>query len=142
MDITPINRELVQPAPYQFNHFSVTVDQVIKREDLVNPGLWVNVGTQMTMNDEVRVVSSDASFLARLFVTFADGHNVRVRVLEYNVFEAVEVAEEDQEHFIAMKGTHKWCIMKQGVPEPIKKGIPTKAEAVKELDEYKTALAS
>jgi hypothetical protein len=140
VDISPINRMAVKLAAHGYQQHCVCVDTVISKFDIVNQALWVNVCARMIAGDEIRVHTADASFMARMFVTFASGHDIRMELLEYHVFEE-EDAQEDEEYTVALKGTHKWCIMKRGNPEPIIKNIAKKDEAEKQLQEYKSALA-
>lgn len=111
------------------------------KAELINPSLWVNVASKMQMNDEIRVVDEDGSMMARLFVTYANGHDIRLRVLEHQVFETEDVKEPEEEYFIKQRGTHKWCLMKRDQADPIYSGIATKHEAEKQKYEYMNALA-
>jgi hypothetical protein len=90
----------------------------------------------MRMNDEVRIVNISGTMLARLIVTFANGHDVRLQLLEYRVFEEETVPEADEEYFVKQRGQQKWCLMKRGHPDPIKTDLPNREAAEREKAEY------
>ena len=141
MEITPLRRSDVQLSSYCYQSFGAVIPKPLSKKDIVEPGLWVNVASKINMNDEIRVVDDNGSMMARLFVTYANGHDIRLRVLEHHVFETEDVAEKESPYFIKQRGVQKWCVMKKDTPDPVYANIATKHEAEKQLHEYRNALA-
>lgn len=141
MDNTPLRRTDLVLAQHGYQQFTVTIDKPISEKEIVDPKFWVNVASKVRMLDEIRVTDASGSFLAKLFVTHANGHDIRLKVTEYTVFEEEDVPDMDEEYFLKQRGTYKWCLMHKDRPEPIFSGIATKHEAEKQKAEYLAALA-
>ena len=140
MENTPIKRSDLQVYGTNYLVFGAVVPKQMTEEELIDPGFWVNVAAKLMVGCEIRVIDTACSFMARLFVTYVNQHDIRVSMLEHHVFEDVgEVS--DGEHFIKLRGTHRWCVMKKGNPEPIQKDIASKPEAERQLSEYLKTLA-
>lgn len=140
MENTPIRRSDVQALGTNYMVFGAVVPKVLSEKDLLDPKLWVNVAVKLMAGCEVRVTDVDCSFMARVFVTYANQHDIRIQVLEHHVFETPSDTE-DEEYFVKQRGQLKWCLMKKGNPEPIQTHIATKHEAEKQLNEYLQTLA-
>ena len=140
MENTPLRRSDVQVLGTNYLVFGATIPNVISEEDINDPKLWVNVATKLMAGCEIRVTDIDCSFMCRLFVTYANQHDIRLQVLEYRVFETPSDTEGD-DYFIKQRGQAKWCIMKKGNSDPIQKDIATKHEAERQLEEYLKTLA-
>lgn len=140
MDNQPLKRSDVQVLGTNFLIYGATLPKVMSKKELVDPKLWVNVAQKFQMGSEIRANDIDCSFMARLFVTYVNQHDVRLHLLEYHVFETASDTEDD-EYSVRMRGVHKWCIMREGHPDPIQSGIATKHDAEKQLEEYKITLA-
>ena len=140
MENTPIRRSDVQALGTNYMVFGAVVPKVLSEKDLLDPKLWVNVAVKLMAGCEVRVTDVDCSFMARVFVTYANQHDIRIQVLEHHVFETPSDTE-DEEYFAKQRGQLKWCLMKKGNPEPIQTNIATKHEAEKQLTEYLQTLA-
>lgn len=140
MENTPIRRSDVQVLGTNYMVFGAVVPKVLSEKDLLDPKLWVNVAVKLMAGCEVRVTDVDCSFMARVFVTYANQHDIRIQVLEHHVFETPSDTE-DEEYFAKQRGQLKWCLMKKGNPEPIQTNIATKHEAEKQLTEYLQTLA-
>lgn len=141
VEITPIKPTDVQLATHMYQSFGATLPKAVSKKEITNPAIWVNAASKMQMGAEIRVTDYDNSFMARLFVTFASGHDVRLKLLEYHVFEAEDVPAIESKYFLRQRGQQKWCIMDKDKPDPVFHSIPTKHEAEKKLHEYKAALA-
>lgn len=141
MKLSPLRRTDLLLAQHGYQQHCVTVDEPLTRAELVEPKFWANVASKVRMLDEIRVSDSSGSFYARLFVTYAQGHDIRLKVIEHHVFEVEDAPDYEEEYFLKQRGTHKWCLMKRGNPDPIFQGIATKHEAEKQKAEYLAALA-
>ena len=140
MENQPLKRTDVQVLGTNYLIYGANVPKVMSKKELVDPALWVNVAQRLTMGCEIRVTDNDCSFMARLYITYANQHDVRLHLLEYHVFETESVVES-VEYEIRQRGVHKWCLMRKDHPDPIQSGIATKHEAEKQLDEYLKTLA-
>lgn len=140
MEITPLKTSQLQLAQFGYQQFNVELTQQVSKEGLLDPALWTHCGIKLRLNDEVRVVVNDGTMLARLMVVFANGHDVRLQLLDYRVFEEEDVPEVQEDYFIKLRGQQKWCLMKRGNPDPIIQGITDKASAEREKQEYLRAL--
>ena len=141
--MTPIKSAEFQTAEHRFRRFDCTVSSSIKKEDLEDPALWVNVAPKLNQGDEVRVIADDYSFIAYLLVTFSRGTDARLKIIS-----GLDLLEEDEEpteveskYDIKLKGQLKYCLINKETGENIKENIPTKAEAYRELDDYLKALS-
>ena len=140
MENQPLKRTDVQVLGTNYLIYGANVPKVLSKKELVDPALWVNVASRLTMGCEIRVTDNDCSFMARLYITYANQHDVRLHLLEYHVFET-ESATVDGEYYVKQRGVHKWCVMRKEYPDPIQKDIATKHEAERQLDEYLKTLA-
>lgn len=140
MENQPLKRTDVQVLGTNFLIYGASVPKVMTEEELTDPRLWVNVAQKFQMGSEIRVIDIDCSFMARLFVTYVNQHDVRLHLLEHHIFETASDTISN-EYFVKQRGTHKWCIMKRGSSDSIQSGIATKHEAEKQLDEYLQTLA-
>ena len=140
MENQPLKRSDVQVFGTNYLVYGAVVPKQMSKEELTDPALWVNVATKFQMGCEIRVVDADCSFMARLFITYVNMHDVRLHVLEHHIFESSEVVDSG-EYEIRQRGVHKWCIMRKDHPDPVQSGIATKPEAQKQLDEYLQTLA-
>ncbi len=141
-EITPLKPSDLQLAQFGYQQFNVELVKSVSKESLLDPALWVHSATKMRLNDEVRIVDIGGTMLARLIVTFANGHDVRLQLLDYRIFEEEDVPEALEEYFVKLRGQQKWCLMKRGNPEPILQGIATKQDAEREKAEYLRVLRS
>lgn len=141
MEVTPLGRSDAMLAVHQYQSFGVTTAAPMTAEQLENPDFWVNVASRFKMGDEIRVTDVTCSYYALLFVTYASGHNVRVRVLGVETFDREEVAEAEAPFKVQLMGKQKFCIFEKGVAVPLFTDIPTKKEADRALADHMQALA-
>jgi len=137
---TPLRRSDVQVLGTNFIIFGAVVPNVIPKDKITDPKLWVNVAAKLMVGSEVRVTDIDSSFMARLYVTYASQHDIRVHVLEYHVFETPSDTDEG-DYYLKQRGQQKWCIMKKGNSDPVQTNIASKHEAERQLEEYLKTLA-
>ena len=140
---TPIKPMSFQLAEHRYRRFDCFVPANTDKKDLENPALWVNVAPQLRMFDEVRVISDDHSFMAKLLVTFTQGTDARLKLIYgVDLEDESDTAEEPipSKYEIKQKGQLKWCIVNNETGENIKTNIPKKSEAQRELEDYLAAL--
>jgi hypothetical protein len=142
LEITPLKPNQLLLAQFGYQQFNVEFNTIVSKEALTDPRTWAHVVGKLKMNDEIRVVCASATMLARLMVTFANGFDVRLRVLSYEVFEEEDISDDNDEYFIKQRGQQKWCLMKRGNPVPILKDMPEKAIAEQQKSQYLRTMRS
>ena len=136
LEITPLKPSQIMLAQFGYQQFNVELNGQADKDNLTDPRLWVHVAGKLKMNDEIRVVCGSGTMLARLFVTFANGHDIRLKMLSYEVFEEEDVPNDNDEYFLRQRGQQKWCLMKKGDPNPIQMNMPTKEYVEQQKAEY------
>jgi len=140
--VTPIKPAEFQTAEHRYCRFDCQVPLGVTKDDLENPGLWVNIAPRLKMFDEVRVVAEDHSFVAYLIVTFSQGTDARLKITggaDLAGDEEIEIPTSKYE--IKLRGPKKWCIMNNENGDVIKEGIPKQADAYRELEDYIAAMS-
>jgi len=125
--------------------FNAVVPSGLSKDELEDPGLWVNVAGKLEMGSEIRCLALDMSFVAYGICTYAQGTIVKLKVIEFHKLDAIDIDQMDaktSDFEVKMRGQKKWCISKRSTGEIIKEGIPTKTECLKELEDYQRALAA
>ena len=142
--ILPVKRADFGLATHRVQHFDALVSSKLTKADLEDPALWGLIGGQIKAGAEIRAVADDYSFVARLFVTFAQGSSIRAKVIDFVKMEAVDHGINDtlDGYDIKMRGPRKWSIIKTGTGEVVREDIPTQEQALKELAEHRRALAA
>ena len=137
-------------APLQTSRFGLQQHNVLKfnayvpagtpREHLTDRRLWAHIATKLAVYSEIRVVSEDGAYYARLLVTHRNGIDVRLAELEFKELENAGEAEPlvaTKDYEIKQRGpVMKWCIIRVADGENVKEGIATRQEAEKELANY------
>ena len=136
----------VKPFEYQqdlhrYTRFDCIVPSGLTNKDLENPDLWVNVAGRMKQFDEVRVIADDHSFVAYLLVLFVQGTDAKLKLIMGAELEDIpDMPIAVGKYDIKLCGAKKYVIFNTKTGEHIKDGIPTKIQALKELQDYETAL--
>lgn len=108
----------------------VTVDQLGKSE------FWRLCAKNIRVFDEIRVIHEHHAFFARLLVTFSDGMNIVVKILEAHDLEGMITKGVTDDYFVEMRGQKLWCIIRREDGTEIKTKMRDRGAAYKELDEY------
>jgi hypothetical protein len=105
--------------------------------------LYVHVGRQLQVGDHIRLLHEEMDFVAFVIVTFVQGSVVRVHPLGKPIdIDTAEVIDEGDDFFVKMRGPRKWCIIKRSTGEVLKEMIPDKTTAMRDLADYRKALAA
>lgn len=131
---------LLQPAAYQMHNALVPAGTT--KEDLLNPRLWNHVSSKIKMHDEIRVMAEDASFMAKLLVTFRHSLDVGVKLLEFHELDEVdyEKAAGLDAYEVKNRGALGWCVIDKKDGKSLFSNLPSQAAAFQERDEYLTRL--
>lgn len=140
--------ESLRPADFglishKVTQFSATVSGQLKKVDLEDPNLWVNVANKMIMGSEIRCLADDMSFIAYGICTFAQGSTAKIKIISMHKLDSVDYEEmsgESGDYECKLRGPKKWCIVQRSTGDVIKDGMATQLIAMKELKDYEQAL--
>lgn len=143
--VEPLRTSEFGLASHRFQQFDATAKPELTREDLENPTLWQHVAPRINPGDEIRVRAEDDSWVALLHVTYSAGNQIRVKLVYSQVLEKVnpdDIEQQSSLYEVKQKGVKKWCIIQKDNGDIIEELIPTKLEALKQLDDLERALAA
>jgi hypothetical protein len=128
---------------HRYQRFDCITPTGINKENITEPQHWVNVAGKLRVFDEIRCISEDHSFVAYLIVTFVQGTDVKLKLVNGAELESFEGDyAQNSKYDVVLRGTHKWCIIDTSTGDVLFKDIATKAKAYKELEDYTKALNS
>lgn len=129
---------------HKYNLFSAIVPAATTKKDLEDGKFWSNVANKLQSGDELRCLSDNSDFVARLIVLFVNGTDVRVKCESYIKLDDVklETYNADPDYEIKNGGAAGWWIKKKSTSEKVLYGIKTQALAFQALAEYKQSLAA
>jgi len=141
--VEPIGLNKLTNMEHAARFFNVILPESIRKEDLERPEIWVNVGSKLAETSEIRVVAQDMSFVAYLFVTYALGSTVRVKVLSIHEWENTEDLEDEslQRYAVKRRGLKKWCIIDNVDGRVMYENIVTKQQAMSDREDLLKALS-
>ena len=142
--IQPIQSNRFGLAPHKFLQFSLEAPASTEIDDITNPKLYEHVAKQLSVGDEIRILHDEMEWRAEVMVTYVNGPVVHVALLGEPIMldQAVIDSTEGEEFGIKLRGQRRWCIVHMATGEVVKEQIPNKAAAMKELQEYRNALAA
>lgn len=143
-NIDPLRVPDFQLAEHSYRRHNAVVPGSLEKEDLTNPALWVNVSNRINMGDEIRCVADDYSFVAYLFCTHRVGNKAVLRLMSGFTLDTVgeSAPDDDFDYEHKLRGPKKWCIVEKSTGKVVKEGISTEAEALRELEDFRKALAA
>lgn len=132
-----------------YNTWSATVPGDLTKEHLEDPQFWALVSRDLRVDDEIRIVADDYSFIARGIVVHREGSFIKLHIFQMNRLQAV-MNDVDfgipKGWSVKMRGPKKWCVGRElpdnGGIEWLKEMIPDQATALRELQELLRALGS
>lgn len=147
-------KEFVKPAPDELVRKMESAESAIRvhaamlprgvytQADIVNPLLWVNVAQRCRVGDEIIARNAELTVYARLCVTYAQGSDLRLWVLQYVQMEAVaDVEDASGRYETKMRGLKRWCVIDKSTGAVVFEDIPTKVEAMQRLADHERALS-
>lgn len=142
----PITMKHFRPEQHAVQRHFAQVPEGTTLKDIQKPDFWVNVARRCTGGDRIVIQSDDLSIVAELVVAYVNGPDMRVLLVHGKEFTEKDKPEMegtgDNGYDVKLRGPKKWCIIKIETGDEIMTGIPTKAEAYKELEQYLTMLNS
>lgn len=123
--------------------FSVMVSSDTTEEQLADNKFWSNYASKMNTGSEIRAIADDGSFVCRLIVLYASGTDVNIKIESFTDFGKVDL-QLDEDYQVKNGGGAGWYVKKISTGERVKTltGLPSEAEAYKQLAEYKQMLAA
>lgn len=122
---------------------SLTVPSDVTKKDLTSSGFWDLTASSLEEGVEIRVVPDDYSWVARCIVRHKTGTDLMVGLESFVSFTGKPKSEtmSMDGYEIKMRGTHKWCVVKQSDGTVIKSGIADRIAALSELSDHVKALS-
>jgi hypothetical protein len=120
--------------------WDVTVDVDTTIEDLLNPIFWSHASgsTFNGQNNLITVYWDDKSQIAELYVRHYDHASAKMQLLSHVVFDAPDVDVATDDYKVSFAGPVKKFKVSRVVDGiVIKEGIPSKADALEFIKEYK-----
>ncbi len=116
------------------------------KKDVLNPCYWVHMCAKLIPGDRIEVMGPAGEYFADLYVATVNPLGARVLPLSFVSIEADTVeadAEQAADDFdIKFRGPQKWSIIRVADSKVIKELIPTRDEAMRDLLDYRKALAA
>jgi len=137
----PITEREFGLAGQRYRSFSAVLPAEYEVADIENPEVWVHVARKMQAGDEIRAMAEDMSWLASCIVLSAVGSNAQVKVLSIHALDAVKEDKSPDRYVVKFRGSiRKFGLLDSQTGEFIKDGIPSKLQAMQELEDYLKAL--
>lgn len=148
MSITsPKSRRLSEtrfrPKGYMVNEWEIEVESGTTIENILNPIFWTHVAKNLCLLDEIKILTEDRTFYARVLVTGVDKQSARVFVLEYKdlteaeAFQPSEGLAKESDYLIEYAGkTAKWRVVRLADRKTIKSGMESREEAERSMRDH------
>jgi hypothetical protein len=140
--VAPLRPSAFQLQQFAYRQHSAVIPVGVSIESVLDPknAYFSLVGRNIQYGDEIRALAEDGSYVAVLFVTFADGSNIHTHVVSHT--ELTPVSEEVvTDYKIILAGPKKYCIRRESDGQIVKEGIANKLAAERELADYVKALS-
>lgn len=139
--IPPVKPFDFQTSEHRHNRFDCIVPSGLKKKDLENPDLWVNVARTMRQFDEIRAISDDHKVVWDLICTFSHGTDARLVVKNETILDGENIDCDSLSNYkIVLRGVKKQSVIHKKTGDVLKDGFAKLSEAQKWLEEYEIAL--
>lgn len=115
------------------------------REDLLQPGYWAHVATQLAPFDRIECRSETGEWFSDLVVISAGRNYAVVRELQHVNFTDQPAAAPqavESKHHIVWKGPKKFVVVRNSDKAIISEGHHTRTDAQLALDQYEARIAT
>lgn len=140
-DIQPINERDFGPATQHYLSFSASVPACFEEADIENPQAWLFVARRMQAGSELRVMANDLSWVAYCIVMSVTGNNAQIKVKTIYVLDKKDEETAESRFEVKWFGPRKFGYVNKATGDVLKDNIPSKLQAMAELDDYLKALA-
>ncbi|MBG0801397.1 hypothetical protein IYW40_07870 [Methylocystis sp. H4A] len=125
-----------QLAEHTRTIYFVTVEQLVKPEDVLKPDFWRHVASQLRPYDEIIVATDSCEWRMELLV--CDVWHCGARVVELSRFDMSGQEEEDQsvgdDLRVRWRGpVNKWCVVRASDSVVMRGGLENKNVALETL---------
>ncbi len=111
------------------------------RKELENSETWDMVAAKLMTGDELRVIATDYSKLARGIVVFSDQRTATVKILHWHSLEGASAAKEPELRNCEVRHRpNGWSVVRKTTGKVIKSGIATKSAAWAAAEDYEKAM--
>jgi hypothetical protein len=143
-NVPALNRKDFGMSTHRHREFDADVPMGTTVEDLTKPALWVNVGRDLSIGDEIRVVAEDHSFYAKLLVSHAVGSQVLMKVISLTEFgkSSEQISKIESPFFVELRGRKRWCLVERSTGSIIKEQIASESLAHRDLEDHMRALSN
>lgn len=119
------------------NQWMVKAPEGATIEDVINPIFWTHCTNRINALDEVRVISFDGSWYAIVLVVFADGADVRCRLLSLHELDEVTESTVAEELFKISWGgpSQLFRVIRKADNLVVQSGFLTRKEAIRWVNE-------
>ena len=117
---------------HKHKNWFVTAESGTAIEDVLQPGYWAFVAVQLNPYDRITVATDDDTWIAELIVRQVAKTAAIVFELSRHVFTDMDGSQMQASNlYVKWKGIHwRWCVMRHGETEPLKKDFVSRDEAV------------
>ena len=116
---------------------TVTAKSEQTPEEFLDPVSWAAVQPKIRPRDEITVICEDGSWIMQLYVMSTGQGWIKPAKLQlYNLIEAVEGDEPDDQYAVMWRGKGKWTVLRTEDNSTIKNGFEAQEDALKFRNEY------
>ena len=136
-----LNADRLKLAEHTQRHFSVTVEQGVTKEDILNPHFWTHVSAKMQPYDIVTVRTDDGAWWAQVLVLTAARTYAKTAMINFVALTSGDVSmSEDfrlEGHKVTWRGPqNKWTVVREKDGAVVKEKIESRNEGAKWLEEF------
>jgi hypothetical protein len=133
----------LKPAEYGRTVYSHAVEKGNDYEkDVLKPAYWAHVANKLKAGDRIEVLGPEGGYFAELYVANVLSQAVVVIELVKVQLEAGAPEIDDDDFEVKFRGPQKWSIVRKADSKVIQEMIQTRADANRELADYKKVLAA
>lgn len=138
-----VDPQRMQNAEYLRRDWVCTAEEGTTVDDLLDPGYWSHVATQLTMYDRIEVRIDSGEYLLELLVKEAGRNWAQVALLHHHDLAGkVTTGEAVTADFDAVfKGPlRKWCAIRKSDSVALHEKMETKAQALEWISGYERTI--
>jgi hypothetical protein len=137
-----LNPSRLKGAEFQRAVWTVTVEDDVKKDDLLIDQFWAHVAHKFRQYDKIEVRTDDARFFAELLVIAAERNWAKVIFTNFVEIKQNQKDEPESPYEIAHKGPHmKFCVIRKSDRHMLKEGCQTRKEASEWLESHIKAIS-
>lgn len=139
-----LTQDRFQTAEYTRTEYRVVPAEGVTFEEVLQPSYWTHVAHLLKVGDHIEVFPDTQEYWAELLVIGVERLAVDVQTITKMDVRTGQLPENPatSNFEVVWKGPqHKWCVIRKGENGGyVKRGLPNKVQANKELEAYLQAL--